>query len=238
MTSPSLGVRHEGTPEGTYEEIKGIKTYVATPKTDYPKDKAILYLTDAFVASSSSLPILLSDPYQLLADDFARNGFKVYVPDLFEGDPVEEDAFKPGGNFDIATWFAKHASDHTGKRVRTVIEELKSKGVTVFGATGYCYGGRLVFDLAFDNIISVSVIYLAKSKAPLLVNSCETDSQFPKEFAETTDEKFAKYEHGYKRTYWEGCNHGFAVRGDPKIPAVAAGKKAHSRLLLNGLSII
>jgi hypothetical protein len=32
---------------------------------------------------------------QLLADDFARNGFKVYVPELFEGDSVPEDAFNP-----------------------------------------------------------------------------------------------------------------------------------------------
>ena len=65
-----VGVRHEGTAEGelvylilsclafnvppntavlgTYEEINGIKTYVATPKTDYPKDKAVLYLPDVF----------------------------------------------------------------------------------------------------------------------------------------------------------------------------------------------
>jgi len=50
--------------------------------------------------------------------------------------------------------------------------------------------------------------YIAKSKAPLLINSCEIDPQFPQEFAKTADEKFAKYEHGYKRTYWEGCQHG------------------------------
>lgn len=74
-------------------------------------------------------------------------------------------------------WLPKHTPEHTGKRVRIVIEELKSKGVTVFGATGYCYGGtilisctgimrdfspfspaRLVFDLAFDNVIKVSVV--------------------------------------------------------------------------------
>ena len=61
--------------------------------------------------------------------------------------------------------------------MRTVIAELKSKGITVFGATGYCYGGtilillywvmrgfspfslaRLVFDLAFDNTIHVAVV--------------------------------------------------------------------------------
>jgi hypothetical protein len=31
-----------------YEEIDGIKTYVATPKVEYPNDKAIIYLTDIF----------------------------------------------------------------------------------------------------------------------------------------------------------------------------------------------
>jgi len=224
------GARHEGTPEGTYEEINGIKTYVATPKTEFPKDKAILYFTDV-------LGLELQNN-RLLVDDFSRNGFKVYAPDLFEGDPVPEDALNPGGTFDFASWFPKHTADHTGKRVRTVIAELKSKGITVFGATGYCYGARLVFDLAFDNTIHVAVVshpsllqpkdldtYLEKSKAPLLVNSCETDTQFPKEFAETTDKAFAKFEHGYKRTYWAGCTHGFAVRGDLKDPVVAAGKE-------------
>jgi len=224
------GARHEGTAEGTYEEIKGIKTYVATPKTEYPKDKAILVLTDVFGLELNN--------NRLIVDDFARNGFKVYAPDLFEGDPVGLDALNPGGNFDFGKWFPKHTAEHTGERVRTVIEELKSKGITVFGATGYCYGARLVFDLAFDNLIRVSVVshpsllkpedldtYLEKSKAPLLVNSCEIDAQFPKEFAATTDEKFAKFEPGYKRTYWEGCNHGFATRGDLTNPVVSAAKE-------------
>jgi dienelactone hydrolase len=224
------GVRHEGTPEGTYEEIKGIKIYVATPKTEYPKDKAILYLPDVY---GMELP-----NSRLLADDFARNGFKVYLPDLFEGDPVGQDALKPGSSFDFTQWLPKHSTEHTGKRVRVVIEELKSKGVTVFGATGFCYGARLVFDLAFDNLIQVSAVshpsflkredldtYLEKSKAPLLVNSCEFDPQFPKDFAEATDKKFEKFEPGYKRTYWEGCTHGFATRGDLTNKVVAAGKE-------------
>lgn len=34
-----------------------------------------------------------------------------------------------------------------------VIAALKEEGVTKFGATGYCFGGRYTFDLAFDNII-------------------------------------------------------------------------------------
>jgi dienelactone hydrolase len=203
---------------------------VAKPKTDYPKDKAILYLTDVYGIELNN--------NRLLADDFARNGFLVYAPDLFEGDPVDQVALSPGASFDFGKWFPKHTAEHAGKRVRTVIEELKSQGITVFGATGFCYGARIVFDLAFENIIHVSAIshpsllkpedidkYLAESEAPLLINSCETDSQFPKEFAATTDEKFAKFEPGYKRTYWEGCNHGFVVRGDPKNSVVAAAKE-------------
>ena len=86
--------------------INGIKTYVATPKADYPKDKAIIYLPDVFGLelqnnrvrclpfSQPNLSLLLisSIHWQLLVDDFARNGFKVFFPDLFERDPVPEDA--------------------------------------------------------------------------------------------------------------------------------------------------
>jgi dienelactone hydrolase len=86
--------------------INGIKTYVGTPKVDYPKDKAIIYLADIFglelpnnrvrcpPPSQPNLLFLLTSSihWQLLIDDFARNGFKVYAPDLFEDDPVPPDA--------------------------------------------------------------------------------------------------------------------------------------------------
>ena len=41
------GVRHEGEPEGTIEKLGGIDTYIALPKMDYPKEKAVLFLTGA-----------------------------------------------------------------------------------------------------------------------------------------------------------------------------------------------
>ena len=194
--------------------INGIKTYVATPKVDYPRDKAIIYLPDVFGLElpnsrvrcpPSSQPnllllFLLTNPihWQLLVDDFARNGFKVYAPDLYEGEPVPPDALttvcRPlsphcpslaltmthiQGNFDFPAWLGKHGPKHTGERARKVIEGLKGQGITVYGGTGYCYGGtiqtsiwgcaamlnpslfqlaRLVFDLAFDNVIQVAVV--------------------------------------------------------------------------------
>ena len=58
--------------------------------------------------------------------------------------------------------------------------------------------------------------YAEKAKAPLLINSCETDQQFPLEAQAKADEILGggKFAPGYERTYWDGCTHGFAVRGD------------------------
>ena len=82
------------------------------------------------------------------------------MPDLFEDDPVAPDAFSSvcppllshclslalmitqiQGNFDLPAWIGKHGAKHTGERARKVIEGLKGQGITVYGGTGYCYGG-------------------------------------------------------------------------------------------------
>lgn len=58
--------------------------------------------------------------------------------------------------------------------------------------------------------------YRDLAKAPLLINSCEVDRSFPREAQEAADAILGggKFAPGYVRTYWEGCEHGFAVRGD------------------------
>ena len=93
----------------------------------------------------------------MLADDFARNGFKVVMPDLYKGDPVSIDAFNTG-TFDGPTWFANHPLDEVDERVRAVIDALKTEGVTRFGAVGYCFGARPAFNLAFTGEIHVVAV--------------------------------------------------------------------------------
>ncbi|KAJ7185861.1 dienelactone hydrolase [Mycena filopes] len=226
------GVTHEGTPEGKTETIGGITCYVATPTVDYPKDKVVLFLTDVFgLAVNNNL---------LLADDFARNGFKTIMPDLFNGDPYPKDALEPGAPpFDREKWWARHTDIRA--ILDSVIPVLKSEGITGISATGYCLGARFVFDLAFENLIQVSAIahpgrltvpddlekYLATAKAPLLICSCEVDRAFPLEAVEKADALFGdgKFAPGYYREHFEGCEHGFAVRGDMSIPKVKAGKE-------------
>jgi len=229
-------VRHEGTPEGRFENISGVDCYVATPPGDYAKDKVVLFLTDVFG------PQLVNA--QLLADGFASNGFKVVVPDIFEGDPWAPDAMEvPGFSLQetLRVWFPKHTPRHVHKLLDAVIATLKADGVTRFGATGYCFGARYVFDLAFENVSQVSVVahpsqlkipddlekYSKTSKAPLLINSCSVDSAFPPEAQAKADEIFSsgKFAPGYVREHFEGCDHGFAVRGDMSDPKVKAGKE-------------
>jgi hypothetical protein len=59
-----------------------------------------------------------------------------------------------------------------------------------------------------------SQTYIKKSKAPLLINSCEFDELFPLPLADKADEKFANFAPGYRRVHFEGIHHGFATRGD------------------------
>lgn len=64
--------------------------------------------------------------------------------------------------------------------------------------------------------------YAQTSKAALLINTCTHDPQFPPEKIEAADRllgagktaKATTFEPGYERAHWEGCTHGFAVRGD------------------------
>ncbi len=58
--------------------------------------------------------------------------------------------------------------------------------------------------------------YLSKAKAPLLINSCSDDEYFPATAQEQADKILGggKFTPGYVRKHWEGCSHGFTIRGD------------------------
>jgi len=223
------GVRHDGTPKGTIEKINGFEVYVTLPEKEYAKEKAILFLTDAFG--------MRFENNQLLADDFAANGFAVYMPDYLENNPY----VLGSKDFDVHKWLASHPVERVHEIVDATIAGLKERGINTFGATGYCFGGRSVFHYAFNNVTKVSVVahpslltvpddlekYLKQSKAPLLINSCTGDQQFPPESQAIADDLLGngKFAPGYERTYWDGCNHGFAVRCDLTDPKQKAGKE-------------
>ena len=50
--------------------------------------------------------------------------------------------------------------------------------------------------------------------APLLINSCEIDPVFGSDKQTKAKELFKGFGPGFSMPYFEGCTHGFAVRGD------------------------
>ncbi|KAF7797496.1 hypothetical protein EIP86_008695 [Pleurotus ostreatoroseus] len=172
----------------------------------------------------------MKEKLKLLVDDFARNGFRTIMPDILNGD-ARLVLSEPG--FDKQKWVAAHGPETWMPVLDKVVEALKATGVTRIGTTGYCFGAPPAWYLALKNEAHVTVVshpsrlaipedlekYKTTSTAPLLINSCEVDPTFPSEAQALADEMFGsgKFAPGYERTYWDGCTHGFAVRGDMVI---------------------
>ncbi|KIK58632.1 hypothetical protein GYMLUDRAFT_74886 [Collybiopsis luxurians FD-317 M1] len=229
------GVIHEGQPKGKWENIGGVNCYVGTPSGDYSQNTAVLYLADVFGMQFIN--------NQLNVDSFADNGFLTIGIDYFDGDLFPEDYLQSEATqktFDVQAWLSRHGYEHTRPYVDKVYEALREKGITKFASVGYCFGAGYTFPLAMENKIKAAMIahpsrsvpnmlqdYFTSSRAPLLINSCEFDSTFPLEACTKADEIFGdgKFAPGYKRAHWEGCTHGFAVRGDMSDPKVKAGKE-------------
>jgi len=79
LTNPDL---HEGTPNGHFEELHGLRTYIINPSSSSNQEKVdtIILLTDIYGPDYINT--------QLVADEWSKQGWKVVIPDLFVGDPV------------------------------------------------------------------------------------------------------------------------------------------------------
>jgi dienelactone hydrolase len=116
-----------------------VPTYIT-----YPKDKstnlAIVILPDVIGHEFINA--------QLIADQFAANGYFTVMPDLFQGDPVK---LNRPADFDIMAWLQKGGPDGKGHLPPTVdpivektIAYVKEQGAKKIGAVGYCFGGKYV----------------------------------------------------------------------------------------------
>lgn len=72
----ATGSLHTGTPTGRFEKKHGLDCYVAKAPNGNPKG-IIVIIPDAF---GIALP-----NNQILADDYAKHGFTVYLPEFMDG---------------------------------------------------------------------------------------------------------------------------------------------------------
>lgn len=163
---------------------------------------------------------------QLIADQFAANGYFTIMPDLFHGDPVPLN--NPGGDF-IMKWL-KGPPGHLPPTVDPIIDaalvEMRTKlGCKRIGGVGYCFGAKYVvrhlrpdqgkLDAGYVAHPSfVDVEELQEMKGPLAIAAAETDSIFPAEKRHETEEILKKSGLPYQMNLYSGVEHGFAVRSD------------------------
>lgn len=111
-----------------------VNTYISSPKDNKNPDKAILFLSDIFGIYTNA---------QLIADEFANNGYLTVIPDLFQGDQIDVKDMD-SGNVNMPAWFPQHQPDKVDPVVESTLKYIRETlGVKKVGAVGYCFGGKV-----------------------------------------------------------------------------------------------
>lgn len=216
------GFKLEGTPQGKLIDIGKISTYVSG---DRSSTKVLLILTDILGHKFPNS--------QLVADAYAKQGFYVVVPDIFNGDPTKPGEGIPDG------WLDKHGVSDTEPVVQAVVQHIRSELATKFFASiGYCFGAKYTVRLLAEDAIDagaaahpsfVQIDEVAQIKKPLIILAAETDQIYTPELRAKTEAKLQEIKATYYTTLSSGVTHGFAVRSDPKDKwATAMAGKAFS----------
>jgi len=212
------GVRTKGTPFGKIETIGGVETYVKLPESDVEvKDKCILFLTDVFGLGIEN--------NKLIVDDFAKNGYATYAPELFNGDPIAGDAME-SGKFDFMAWLKNHGSEQTRKNIDPVLQELNSRYKKVAGL-GFCFGARYTVDLAKEGKIPVignfhasllqfpsDIEDLKKTDTAVFWVTNTPDPQIGDEQRAILEKIMKDHKPVYESIHFDDAPHGFMIRGD------------------------
>lgn len=230
------GNLHAGKTVGKTEKLFGTTTYISGETNGEAQN--IVIFTDIFgLGLNNNL---------LIADRLADAGFRVFIPDLFDGDciPVELMAGKP----DMAA-FAAWKKIHTPEAVSAISAPFltnlrasvgKEANIAVIG---HCFGApyalkalsadggadtgaiahpSFINDEAFQNVTK-----------PLLISAAEHDNSFTHDDRYRSEKILMETKVKFQSTLFSGVTHGFAVRGDISDPNV---KYAKEKVLLDQIS--
>ncbi|KFY35771.1 hypothetical protein V494_05614 [Pseudogymnoascus sp. VKM F-4513 (FW-928)] len=223
----TVGVKHQGEETGTHATIDNgsIDVYIAKPTNPKP-GKAILYVADVMGISKNA---------NLMADQYAANGYYTLIPDLFNKDSLSN-PWRPE-NFDLMKWIQHgmkgdnpHGVPEVDAIVAKSLDYLNEQGYKDIAAVGYCFGAKYVVRfMSEEKGKRIKVAYVAHPSfvdeaeleavtGPVSISAAETDSIFPVEKRHKSEEILVKTKLPYQINLFSGVSHGFAVRGDLNIP--------------------
>ncbi|XP_055960577.1 endo-1,3;1,4-beta-D-glucanase-like [Mercurialis annua] len=169
---------------GHVQKLAGLDSYVTGSSHS---NRAVILVSDVFGYEAPNL--------RKLADKVAADGFYVVVPDFLYGDPYAPE--KP-----IQAWLNDHGTDKSFEDAKSVVEALKGKGVSAIGAAGFCWGAKVVVQLAKPAFIKgavmlhpslVTVDDINAVEVPVAILGAEIDQHTPpalvKQFEEVLNTK-------------------------------------------------
>ncbi|KAK9815250.1 hypothetical protein WJX72_000688 [[Myrmecia] bisecta] len=208
----------QGTPSGSEGTVGGVSAYIAEPAT--ASDKAVLLLTDIYGWQAKNP--------RLIADRLAQNGFLVVIPDLFAGKHWTEG--KPWS--ELRDWAAQFPKEAQLELVKRALADTRSQSqVEHVGLIGHCWGGLFTVLLTGEGIVDAGVIahgsmitldMVKAIKMPTMFLCAENDQQIPASFRAEIQQVLPELKTPTAFKLYPGTEHGFAVRGDITVPAVAA----------------
>ncbi|XP_016487001.1 endo-1,3;1,4-beta-D-glucanase-like [Nicotiana tabacum] len=223
---PKLSSDNSGGEAGHVQQLGGFSCYVSG---SVHSTLALLLVSDVFGYEAPKL--------RKLADKVAAAGFYVVVPDFLRGDPHIANDVRP-----LELWIKDHGPDQGFEDAKPVIEALKSKGVTKIGAVGFCWGAKVVVELAKYAYIQAAVLLhpsfvavddMHAVKVPISILGAEIDKRSPPELVKQFEMALnAKPEVDAFVKIFPGVAHGWSVRyKDEDEVAVKSAEEAHQDML-------
>ncbi|XP_059311903.1 endo-1,3;1,4-beta-D-glucanase-like [Lycium ferocissimum] len=211
---------------GHVQQLGGFNSYISG-SADSPR--AVLLVSDVFGYEAPKL--------RKLADKVAAAGFYVVVPDFLRGDPHVANDERP-----LEVWIKDHGPDQGFEDAKPVIEAIKSKGITKIGAAGFCWGAKVVVELAKYAYIQAAVLLhpsfvavddMHAVKVPISILGAEIDRRSPPELVKQFEMALnAKPEVDAFVKIFPGVAHGWSVRyNDEDEVAVKSAQESHQDML-------
>lgn len=221
------GNLHEGEVSGTTKHFFGVNSYVSGESQGDARN--IVIYSDIFgIGLKNNL---------LIADRLADAGYRVFIPDLFDGDFFTSDSIGDLNWEEFGKWKERQSPEQIKTIATKFLADLRlSIGSEKFIAViGHCFGaGFAVGSLSAEGLADVGAIahpsqtsesLFAAVRKPLLISAAEIDSAFPEKNRHEAEKVLSENKIRYEMTLFSGVSHGFAVRGDVSDPVVKYAKE-------------